>query len=118
MDRLTFGWGEGLPAGISSLSQRELEVFRALGDGASNRLIARKLAIKERTVKAHVAQILAKLRVESRLQAGIVAFAWAMCVGSAEKQLPSCATDVDRCGRCFRLVNADQPQDGGSRGGC
>lgn len=40
------------------------------------------MAIKERTVKAHVAQILAKLDLESRLQAGLVAFAWAMLMRS------------------------------------
>ncbi|MBZ4019509.1 response regulator transcription factor [Streptomyces purpurogeneiscleroticus] len=63
-------------ARVSTLSERELEVFRALGEGASNRRIAGRLAITERTVKAHVAQVLTKLRVESRLQAGIIAFAW------------------------------------------
>ncbi|POX40231.1 hypothetical protein C3486_14925 [Streptomyces sp. Ru73] len=63
---------------IPELSQREREVFRALGEGASNRTIAGRLHITERTVKAHVAQVLAKLRVESRLQAGIAAYAWAM----------------------------------------
>ncbi|MGK5638615.1 LuxR C-terminal-related transcriptional regulator [Streptomyces sp. URMC 126] len=50
---------------IAALSRRELEVFRALGRGASNRAIAARLAIAERTVKAHVGRILAKLRLES-----------------------------------------------------
>jgi DNA-binding CsgD family transcriptional regulator len=63
-------------ARVQQLSDRELDVFRLLAKGASNRTIAARLAITERTSKAHVAQILAKLQVESRLQAGIVGFAW------------------------------------------
>ncbi|WP_306321437.1 MULTISPECIES: helix-turn-helix transcriptional regulator [unclassified Streptomyces] len=69
---------------IATLSERELEVFKTLGEGASNRRIARQLAITERTVKAHVAQVLTKLRLESRLQAGIVAFAWSRPATLAE----------------------------------
>ncbi|WP_328672345.1 LuxR C-terminal-related transcriptional regulator [Streptomyces sp. NBC_00659] len=61
---------------VPLLSERELDVFHLLAKGASNRTISTRLAITERTAKAHVAQILAKLDVESRLQAGIVAFAW------------------------------------------
>jgi DNA-binding CsgD family transcriptional regulator len=61
---------------ISSLSERELQVFRLLAEGRSNRKISARLWVTERTVKSHVAQILAKLDVESRLQAGLVAFAW------------------------------------------
>lgn len=66
---------ETVLARISLLSGRELEVFHLLAMGASNRTIAGVLGITERTAKAHLAQILAKLDVESRLQAGLVAFA-------------------------------------------
>ncbi|MEV2250776.1 helix-turn-helix transcriptional regulator [Streptomyces sp. NPDC050147] len=58
---------------IPLLSARETQVFELLGKGYSNRSIARRLAIAERTVKFHVAQVLSKLGVESRLQAGLVA---------------------------------------------
>ncbi|MFF7652744.1 response regulator transcription factor [Streptomyces sp. NPDC007983] len=68
-------WQEELDR-VPSLSSREFDVFRLLGDGESNRSIASRLAVTERTVKAHVAQILTKLRVESRLQAGLVSYAW------------------------------------------
>ncbi|MEU1037855.1 LuxR C-terminal-related transcriptional regulator [Streptomyces sp. NPDC005551] len=61
---------------VPLLSERELDVFHLLAKGASNRTISTQLAITERTAKAHVAQILAKLDVESRLQAGIAAFAY------------------------------------------
>jgi DNA-binding NarL/FixJ family response regulator len=69
-DRQDF-WADQL-ARVERLSAREAEVFRQLGDGCSNREIARRLGITERTVKAHVAQIMIKLGVESRLQAGLV----------------------------------------------
>ncbi|GAB3488201.1 helix-turn-helix domain-containing protein [Amycolatopsis cihanbeyliensis] len=67
------------------LSRREMQVFRLLAEGKSNRRIAGVLRVSERTVKAHVAQILAKLDVESRLQAGLVAFAWTIVDGEASR---------------------------------
>ncbi|KUL72576.1 MULTISPECIES: helix-turn-helix transcriptional regulator [unclassified Streptomyces] len=60
-------------ARVDTLSDRELQVFALLGDGHSNRGIAARLEVTERTVKAHVASILTKLEVESRLQVGLVA---------------------------------------------
>ena len=55
------------------LSSREREVFTLLGLGYSNRRIAQHLAVTERTVKAHVGRVLAKLGLESRLEAGLAA---------------------------------------------
>ncbi|MCE6998378.1 helix-turn-helix transcriptional regulator [Saccharothrix sp. S26] len=68
---------------VDLLSVREREVLLLLGAGASNRTIASRLNVAERTVKAHVAQVMAKLVVESRLQAGLVSlvFQWT-CAGS------------------------------------
>ncbi|MFE2336741.1 response regulator transcription factor [Streptomyces coelicoflavus] len=63
-------------ARASLLTPREIEVFFLLGAGSSNRSIATKLGITERTVKAHVARIMNKVGVESRLQAGLVAYAY------------------------------------------
>lgn len=59
------------PAG--ELTAREREVLDCLGDGLSNARIARHLSISEATVKTHVSNVLAKLQVESRLQAALVA---------------------------------------------
>lgn len=56
-----------------SLTPRETATFELLGHGYDNRSIARTLSISERTVKRHVTAILAKLGLESRLQAGLVA---------------------------------------------
>jgi DNA-binding NarL/FixJ family response regulator len=58
---------------LDSLSEREFAVFERLGLGYSNRNIAQALTLSERTVKRHVSAVLSKLKVESRLQAGLVA---------------------------------------------
>ncbi|MBB5158734.1 response regulator transcription factor [Saccharopolyspora phatthalungensis] len=68
-------WRDEL-ARAALLSSRETQVFLQLGSGNSNRAISLKLHITERTVKAHVARIMAKLGVESRLQAGLVSYAY------------------------------------------
>ena len=54
---------------IPELTARELEVLAAMADGASNKVIARRLGISYHTVKFHVAAILAKLDAESRTEA-------------------------------------------------
>ena len=51
------------------LTAREIEVLRLIADGASNRAIAERLVISERTVKAHVTTLLGKLGVSSRTEA-------------------------------------------------
>lgn len=74
---------------VSDLSDREKEVFELLAEGASNRTLSSRLRITERTVKAHVAQILNKLGLQSRAQAGVVAFAFRMRLQSARKDWTS-----------------------------
>jgi len=56
------------------LSAREKSILRCVVDGDSNKVIARKIAITEATVKVHVKAILRKIRVHNRTQAAI----WAM----------------------------------------
>lgn len=53
----------------SALSKREREVLRLVADGNSNKQIAQKLGITERTVKFHVTSIRSKLGAENRAQA-------------------------------------------------
>lgn len=53
------------------LTAREREVLIEMGRGRSNREIARALALSEKTVKAHVSAVLAKLGVPDRTQAAL-----------------------------------------------
>ena len=55
------------------LTAREMDVLRALVEGRTNRQIARRLFITEKTTEIHVSRILAKLGVRNRLQAAAVA---------------------------------------------
>jgi DNA-binding NarL/FixJ family response regulator len=59
--------------GIDQLTSREREVLAELAKGKSNREIARTLTVSEKTVKAHVSAVLAKLGVQDRTQAALVA---------------------------------------------
>ncbi|WP_024794121.1 response regulator [Tomitella biformata] len=61
------------PEGLDELTEREREVFDCLGEGLSNRQIARRLEIGETTAKTHVARVLRKLGLQSRIQAAIMA---------------------------------------------
>lgn len=56
---------------IDRLSPRESEVALAVAAGATNKEVAQKLAITERTVKAHLSQIFTTLKVRDRLQLAI-----------------------------------------------
>jgi len=55
------------------LTPREREVLALIGRGMPNKLIARELDVAEKTVKAHVSSILAKLGVTDRTQAALFA---------------------------------------------
>ncbi|MDR6539408.1 LuxR C-terminal-related transcriptional regulator [Variovorax soli] len=56
-------------ANDAGLSGRELEVLALLADNQSNKLIARALDLSPHTVKRHVARILDRLDLSSRMQA-------------------------------------------------
>jgi DNA-binding NarL/FixJ family response regulator len=64
----------GVPPAAQGLTERELEVARAVARGLSNAQIARELYLGETTVKSHVANILAKLDLRDRVR--IVVFAY------------------------------------------
>ena len=63
-------WARG---GLDALTSREREVLAELAKGRSNREIARALHVSEKTVKAHVSSVLAKLGVQDRTQAALLA---------------------------------------------
>jgi RNA polymerase sigma factor (sigma-70 family) len=64
---------EELAKALQALSPREKEVLALIAQGASNKEIAQKLYISERTVKAHVTSILGQLDLRDRTQAAILA---------------------------------------------
>jgi DNA-binding NarL/FixJ family response regulator/class 3 adenylate cyclase len=59
---------------LSQLDERELEILKLIAEGQSNGEIAEALSIGERAVKAHVAEILAKLDLRDRAQAVVLAY--------------------------------------------
>ncbi|GGP16622.1 response regulator transcription factor [Nonomuraea glycinis] len=58
---------------VDALTAREREVLALLAAGLSNRQIGRRLRVTEGTVKAHVSSILARLGVDNRAAAAVVA---------------------------------------------
>lgn len=58
---------------VDALTTREREVLALLSSGLSNGQIARRLHVVEGTVKAHVSSILARLSVDNRAAAAVVA---------------------------------------------
>jgi DNA-binding NarL/FixJ family response regulator len=56
-----------------ALTDREIEVLRAVAAGKSNKLIAAELAIAEGTVKTHMKSILPKLDASDRTHAVMIA---------------------------------------------
>ena len=60
-------------AAFQALTAREVEVLALIARGLSNKDIARVLSAREFTVKAHVRNVLAKLGVETRTEAAILA---------------------------------------------
>lgn len=59
----------GEPLDMSALSSREGEVLELLGQGLSNTQIAKRLTIKEATVRSHVYHIVTKLGLRTRAEA-------------------------------------------------
>ena len=55
----------------AQLTGREREVLALVGEGLANKLIARRLEISEKTVKAHLTRIYAEIGVTDRTQAAL-----------------------------------------------
>ena len=75
-DQINGGSDRGSPNGRRgeySRTQREHDILALLSEGRSNRDIAQRLYLSEKTVKAHLAAIFRKLGVTNRTQAAMMA---------------------------------------------
>ena len=57
---------------LDALTAREQEIALQVGGGCSNKVIAQRLGITERTVKAHLGSVFGKLGVKDRLQLALL----------------------------------------------
>ena len=64
---------DGAPVDAQPLTERELQVLALVAEGYSNKLIAIRLGISERTVKNHLTYIMTKLRASDRTHAVVTA---------------------------------------------
>ncbi|MEV6210211.1 response regulator transcription factor, partial [Kitasatospora sp. NPDC051914] len=61
------------PSGLPQLTDGEQEILALIGEGLTNREIGGRLYLAEKTVKNHISRLLAKLGVERRVQAAVIA---------------------------------------------
>ncbi|MCW5761182.1 MAG: response regulator transcription factor, partial [Phenylobacterium sp.] len=57
------------PPGGSNLTHRQAEVLRHLGEGLSNKVIAYRMGVSEKTIKAHVTGVLRAMAADDRVGA-------------------------------------------------
>lgn len=75
--------GSGRAPGLRPVTARELEVMALVAQGLSNKAIARRLDLKEQTVKNHLAHMMEKLGLRSRLDVGMFALKYNVQVDGA-----------------------------------
>jgi len=60
------------PGPLSDLTEKERATLDLIGEGLSNRQIAARMFVAEKTVKNYVSHLLAKLGMSSRTQAAVL----------------------------------------------
>ncbi|WP_321793123.1 response regulator transcription factor [Burkholderia pyrrocinia] len=65
------GTGTAAASRVALLTHRQIEVLRYLAEGVPNKVIADKLGLSEKTVKAHITTIFKALNVINRTQAAV-----------------------------------------------
>jgi DNA-binding NarL/FixJ family response regulator len=61
------------PSELKSLTEQERRILEYVAEGLTNREIAAKMFLAEKTVKNYVSSLLAKLGLERRTQAAVLA---------------------------------------------
>ena len=100
-------WSGGRPTALGALTPREREVLSLVAEGLTNRAIARRLCLTERTVEGHVRSVLMKLDLPEsdgahRRVLAVIAYlrAAGSTAGSADQRGQHCRRD--RCWHCSR----------------
>jgi DNA-binding NarL/FixJ family response regulator len=73
IERMRSGGTPAGPAELASLTPQEKKILSLIAEGLTNRQIGERMFLAEKTVKNHVTSVLAKLGVERRTQAAILA---------------------------------------------
>ncbi|CDX56650.1 Two-component system response regulator [Mesorhizobium plurifarium] len=60
------------PDPLSQLTGREAEILKLVAEGLSNKEVAARLSLQEKTVKHHMTRVLAKLNVRNRTEAALL----------------------------------------------
>ena len=74
---------------VDRLTPREKEAFILLAEGLSNEWMAQRMQVTERTVRAHIAAVMEKLELESRLSACLASYFFAVGSLGEERGLRS-----------------------------
>lgn len=73
MEKLRTSQEVSMPGPLASLTDQERTLLALLGEGLTNRQIAGRMFLAEKTVKNYVSRLLAKLGMERRTQAAVYA---------------------------------------------
>jgi len=65
--------GKSVPQELASLTEQERRILALIAEGLTNRQIAERMYLAEKTVKNYVSSLLAKLGLERRTQAAVLA---------------------------------------------
>jgi DNA-binding NarL/FixJ family response regulator len=60
------------PSPVDDLTKRERQIFELVGEGLTNREIAERLFLAEKTVKHYMTNVLQKLHLRNRVEAALL----------------------------------------------